>query len=41
MCNRPTPRFSMHKLADINQLNSLLNAVEWDEAVRDLDINSA
>jgi len=33
------PRFNMYK-ADINQLNSLLNSVEWDEALRDLDINS-
>jgi len=27
--------------ADINQLNSLLNSVEWDEALRDFDINGA
>jgi len=30
----------MYKV-DINQFNSLLNSVEWDEALRDLDINSA
>jgi len=29
------------KLIRINQLNSLLNSVEWDEALRDFDINSA
>jgi len=39
-CNRPTPRFNTYKV-DINQLNSLLNSVEWDEVPRDLDINSA
>ena len=39
-CNIPTPRFNMHK-ADINQLNSLFYSVEWDEALRDFDINSA
>jgi len=38
--NRPTPTFNVYK-ADSNQLNSLLNSVEWDEALRDLDINSA
>ena len=27
--------------ADINQLNSLLDSVEWHEALKDLDINSA
>jgi len=27
--------------ANISQLNSLLNSVEWDEALRDLDINNA
>jgi len=36
-CNRPTPRFNVYK-ADSYQLNSLLNSVEWDEALRDLDL---
>ena len=36
-CNTPTLRFNMYK-AD---LNSLFNSVEWDEALRDFDIDSA
>ena len=39
-CNRLTPRFDLYR-ADFDKLNSLLSLVEWDEALRDLDINSA
>jgi len=39
-CNRPTLGSNVYQ-ADINQPNSLLNSVEWDETLRDFDINSA
>ena len=36
-CNRPTPRFKLI----LTSFKRLLNSVEWDEALRDLDTNSA
>ena len=39
-CNRLIPRLDLYR-ADFDKLNSLLSSVEWDEALRDLDINSA
>ena len=39
-CNRSIPRFNLY-YANFDQLNSLLNSVEWEEALRDLDINNA
>ena len=39
-CNRPIPRFNLY-YANFDQLNNLLNSIEWEEALRDLDINNA
>ena len=39
-CNRPISRFNLY-CADFDQLNSLLNSVDWEEALRDLNINNA
>ena len=38
--NRPISRFNLY-CADFDQLNSLLNLVDWEEALRDLNINDA
>ena len=39
-CNRRIPRFNLY-CANFDQLNSLLNSLDWEKALRDLDINSA
>ena len=39
-CHRPIPRFTLC-CANFDQLNNLLNSIEWEEALRDLDINNA
>ena len=39
-CNRPIPRFNLYR-ADFDQLNNLLHSVAWEEALRDLDVDSA
>ena len=38
--DRPIPRFNLYR-ADFNQLNNLLHSVAWEEALRDLDVDSA
>ena len=39
-CDRPIPRFNLYR-AGFNQLNNLLHSVAWEEALRDLDVDSA
>ena len=39
-CNRVIPTLDFYR-TDIDKLNSLLGSGEWDEALRDLDINAA
>ena len=39
-CNRPISGFNLY-CADFDQLNSLLSSVDWEEALRDLNINNA
>lgn len=39
-CNRPISRFNLYR-ADFDQLSNLLHSVDWEEALKDLDTNSA